>query len=186
MSAFGTAANQFGAFVGDVPMSQITRKIVIRFRDKLKNEDGLNYKTIETKMALLSAMFQIAVDAEILESNPASRIKVAKPKNPPVSRLPYNIKNLQSIFAAPIFSGCNLTLSHGRSIMQTPFEVLNIGADVAKAEIVVACSEGSFSVRKIANKRAAVTAFLRDLPAGSRIGLESTGIYHELLPVNLR
>ena len=65
--------------------------------------------------------------------------------------------------------------------MQTPFEVLNIGADVAKDEIVVACSEGSFPVRKIENKRAAVTAFLRDLSAGSRIGLESTGIFHELL-----
>jgi len=65
--------------------------------------------------------------------------------------------------------------------MQTPSEVLNIGADVAKDEIVVACSEGSFPVRKIANQRAAVTAFLRELPAGSRIGLESTGIYHELL-----
>lgn len=65
--------------------------------------------------------------------------------------------------------------------MQTQSEVLNIGADVAKDEIVVACSEGSFPVRKIANQRAAVTAFLMDLPAGSRIGLESTGIYHELL-----
>ena len=32
--------------------------------------------------------------------------------------------------------------------MQTPFEVLNIGADVAKDEIVVACSEGSFLVRR--------------------------------------
>jgi transposase len=65
--------------------------------------------------------------------------------------------------------------------MQTPSEVLNIGADVAKDEIVVARSEGSFPVRKIANQRAAVTAFLKGLPQGSRIGLESTGIYHELL-----
>ncbi|MGA9992224.1 MAG: transposase, partial [Thiobacillaceae bacterium] len=65
--------------------------------------------------------------------------------------------------------------------MQTPSVVLNIGSDVAKDEIVVACSEGSFPVRKITNQRAAVTAFLKDLPAGSRIGMESTGIYHELL-----
>jgi len=46
---------------------------------------------------------------------------------------------------------------------------------------VLACSEGSFPVRKIANQRAAVTTFLKGLPAGSRIGLESTGTYHELL-----
>ena len=64
--------------------------------------------------------------------------------------------------------------------MQTPTVVLNIGADVAKDEIVVACSEGSFPVRKVANQRTAVLAFLKGLPAGSRIGVESTGSYHEL------
>jgi hypothetical protein len=44
--------------------------------------------------------------------------------------------------------------------MQTPSVMLNIGADVAKEEIVVACSEGSFPVRKVANQRTAVLAFL--------------------------
>ena len=65
--------------------------------------------------------------------------------------------------------------------MQTPSAVLNIGADVAKNAIVVACcSEGSFLVREVANQRTAVLAFLKSLPAGSRIGVESTGTYHEL------
>jgi len=65
--------------------------------------------------------------------------------------------------------------------MQSPTEALNIGADVAKDEIVVACSQGSFPVRKLANQRSALLAFLKALPAGSRIGMESTGTYHELL-----
>lgn len=64
--------------------------------------------------------------------------------------------------------------------MQTSTEVLNIGADVAKDEVVVACSQGSFAVRTLVNQRRALLAFLKDLPAGSRIGMESTGIYHEL------
>jgi len=64
--------------------------------------------------------------------------------------------------------------------MQTPTQVLNIGADVAKDEIVVACSEGSFPVRKLVNQRTALLAFLKGLPKGSRIGMESTGIYNEL------
>ena len=64
--------------------------------------------------------------------------------------------------------------------MQTAAVVLNIGADVAKDEIVVACSEGSFPIRQVANQRAAVLAFLKGLPAGSRIGVESTGTYHEV------
>jgi len=64
--------------------------------------------------------------------------------------------------------------------MQTPTQALNIGADVAKDEIVVACSEGSLRTRKLANQRTALLAFLKGLPPGSRIGMESTGIYHEL------
>jgi len=64
--------------------------------------------------------------------------------------------------------------------MQIPFALLNIGADVAKDTIVVACSEGGFPVREIANQRAAVLTFLKSLPAGCRIGVESTGTYHEL------
>ena len=64
--------------------------------------------------------------------------------------------------------------------MQTPSAVLNIGADVAKNAIVVACSEGSFPVREITNQRTALLAFLKGLPAGSRIGVEATSSYHEL------
>src|SRR6266542_307561 len=58
---------------------------------------------------------------------------------------------------------------------------LHIGVDVAKQELVVACAEGEFSVRKIHNQRSALTAFLKGLPAGSRIAVEATGGYHELL-----
>jgi hypothetical protein len=64
--------------------------------------------------------------------------------------------------------------------MQTPIQVLNIGADVAKDEIIVVCSEGGFPVRKLANQRTALLPFLKSLPPGSRIGMESTGIDHEL------
>lgn len=65
--------------------------------------------------------------------------------------------------------------------MQTPSAMLNIGADIGKDEIVVACAEERFSPRKIANRRAELVAWLKGLPAGSRIGMESTGGYHELL-----
>ena len=57
-----------------------------------------------------------------------------------------------------------LYLNHGRYIMQTPTQALNIGADVAKDEIVVACSEGSLPTGKLANQRTALLAFLKSLP----------------------
>lgn len=57
----------------------------------------------------------------------------------------------------------------------------NIGVDIAKDAVVVACAAQSFPVCSIANQRASLLVWLKSLPAGSRIGLESTGGYHELL-----
>ena len=62
--------------------------------------------------------------------------------------------------------------------MQTSSVVRHIGADVAKDEVVFACADASFTVRGVKNQHAALSAFLKCLPAGSRLGLESTGIYH--------
>jgi hypothetical protein len=103
-SAFKTASRQFGEFVDGVQMEQVTRKQIIAFRDKLR-EEGMKPKTIETKMALLSAMFQVALDAELVESNPASRIKVPQPKTRLVPRLPFGTEDLLSIFSDTIYKG---------------------------------------------------------------------------------
>ena len=62
--------------------------------------------------------------------------------------------------------------------MQT---LLDVGVDVASRSVVVACAARSFAPRTVANEDAALRAWLKSLPAGSRIGLESTGSYHQLL-----
>jgi transposase len=62
--------------------------------------------------------------------------------------------------------------------MQT---LLNIGVDVSKDQVWVACAEGSFTTCPIPNRRAALKAWLCQLPGGSRIGLEATGSYHQVL-----
>lgn len=59
--------------------------------------------------------------------------------------------------------------------------LLNVGVDVAKGAVVVACAEHSFPVQSISNQRVPLRAWLKSLPVGSRIGVESTGGYHELL-----
>lgn len=58
---------------------------------------------------------------------------------------------------------------------------LNIGVDVAKKTVVAACAAQSFPIKSITNQRSSLLAWLRSLPAGCRIGLESTSCYHELL-----
>ncbi len=59
--------------------------------------------------------------------------------------------------------------------------ILDVGVDVAKDSVMVACAAGSFVPRLIANRGCALRTWLRTVPAGSRIGLESTGRYHGLL-----
>lgn len=59
--------------------------------------------------------------------------------------------------------------------------LLNIGVDVGKDEVVVADFDDTFAVRTIRNERKSLVAFLNSVPKGSRIGLEATGSYSELL-----
>lgn len=62
--------------------------------------------------------------------------------------------------------------------MQT---ILDLGADVDSRFIVIACAAHSFAAQRIANERRAILAWLRAIPSGSRLGMEATGGYHELL-----
>jgi transposase len=62
--------------------------------------------------------------------------------------------------------------------MQT---VRDLGADVDSRTFVVACAAHSVAPQRIANERRAILAWLRTVPPGSRLGLEATGAYHELL-----
>lgn len=62
--------------------------------------------------------------------------------------------------------------------MQT---VLDIGVDVAKDAVVVACARQSFAAHSVPNTLAGLRAWLKGLPAGSRIGVEATGGYHQRL-----
>jgi transposase len=62
--------------------------------------------------------------------------------------------------------------------MQT---ILNLGADVDSRYIMVACAAGSFKAHRIVNERKAIRAWLRTVPRASRLGMESTGTYHQAL-----
>jgi transposase len=59
--------------------------------------------------------------------------------------------------------------------------ILDLGADVDSRSVMVACAAGSFRPHRIANERKAILDWLRTVPRGSRLAMESTGSYHELL-----
>jgi transposase len=71
-----------------------------------------------------------------------------------------------------------LTLTPEGTAMQS---ILDLGADVDSRYIWVACAAHSFAPYRIDNTRNAILVWLRTLPRGSRLGMESTATYHELL-----
>lgn len=55
-----------------------------------------------------------------------------------------------------------------------------VGVDVAKAELVVAV-HGQTDSRTVPNQAQAISAWLRELPDGAVLAMESTGRYHQML-----
>ena len=55
-----------------------------------------------------------------------------------------------------------------------------VGVDVAKAELVVA-RHGQTGSRTIPNQAQAISAWLRELPDGACLAMESTGRHHQML-----
>jgi transposase len=57
---------------------------------------------------------------------------------------------------------------------------LCIGVDVSKAELIISFND-ALRARNVANDAASITAWLREVPQGSFMAMESTGRYHGLL-----
>lgn len=62
--------------------------------------------------------------------------------------------------------------------MQTPLEV---GVDVSSRAVVAACAARSFAPRTLRNEAKVLRGWLQSLPAGTRVGVEATGSYHQLV-----
>jgi transposase len=57
---------------------------------------------------------------------------------------------------------------------------MNLGADVASTHLDI-CVHGNSAVKRIANEDKAIKHWLRQIPPGSRLAMESTGRYHQRL-----
>lgn len=58
---------------------------------------------------------------------------------------------------------------------------LNVGVDVAKDSLRIAEADSSRAQVQLSNDRAAIRAWLATLPPGTRIAMEATGRYHQML-----
>src|SRR5262245_4952114 len=108
------------------------------------------------------------------------------PENSP-THSPTSMRNLAAISSDRRF-GRKLTMVgvHPDGSTLTPEAIamqsmLDLGADVDSRYVMVACAAGSFKSHRVANEPKAIRAWLRTVPRGSRLAMESTGSYHELL-----
>jgi transposase len=67
----------------------------------------------------------------------------------------------------------------GRAL--TSQEIVSLGADVASTHLDIAVHGGPSGVQRIDNSAKAIGRWLRQVPPGCRLAMESTGRYHQLL-----
>jgi len=108
VDAYTSTVKEFKAWIKDLPADKITRQNILGFRDHVLKEREQHPKTAEKKIGILCSILQLAVDDELLPSNPAVRIKVPKPKHSPKARIPYTEPDMQLIFDSPIYAATEL------------------------------------------------------------------------------
>ncbi len=85
-------------------MADMVRKAhVVKFRDSLL-EKGLAPKTIDKKLSFLKAAYAIALESDMVESNPVAGVKPPKDKRTEKARVPFSLADLKLLFDSPVFA----------------------------------------------------------------------------------
>jgi integrase len=86
----------------DLSIDQITKPHIVAFKDD-RVKDGVKWATTKKYLGIIHSLLQYASNNAYIQFNPATGVKVAKPKVSEDSRLPFSIENLNTIFSHPIF-----------------------------------------------------------------------------------
>jgi integrase len=101
-----SVVRRFRALHGDIAPPKVTRRHVMAFRDALV-EEGKAPGTIKKLFALLSSMFQIAVEDDGrfgIETNPVRDVKVRGRVGEVKVRKPFSPEDLKAIFSSSVFT----------------------------------------------------------------------------------
>jgi integrase len=124
------AFRRFVQLHGDLPITAVTRRHVAAFKDALLKMPArpkrairelpmpeviklvgdnpkvpkLSAGSVKKDLAAVQSVISWAVENGYREDNPASGIKIREAKNKSDERLPYELKDLQRLFASPVFA----------------------------------------------------------------------------------
>lgn len=113
---------------GNLVPSELQKSHIVKLKDWLL-EKGLATATVRKAINLMSAVFELAVANDLLLSNPAKGIRLAKPKVERKSRVPFDASDLKRLFASPVFSrGARPVGGRGEAAYWLPYLGLWTGA----------------------------------------------------------
>jgi integrase len=94
---------RFYQHCGRFPLSEITRRHVIDFKDKLLAAGQTPVNT-DKQLTILRTLLNFAIANDLTQNNAAVGIKVGERKNARAVRLPFDAGALQAIFSSPVYT----------------------------------------------------------------------------------
>jgi len=94
---------RFYQHCGRFPLSEITRRHAIDFKDKLLAA-GQTPTNTDKQLTILRTLLNFAIANDLTQTNAALGIKVGERKNAKAVRLPFDASALQAIFSSPVYT----------------------------------------------------------------------------------
>ena len=95
--------NRFNDLHGVLRIDQITKSNIVAFKDN-RLKCGNAPATVTKQLGALSSLLQYSVDNDLINTNVAAGVRVARSKVEKKTRLPYKIEDLNRIFSCPIYT----------------------------------------------------------------------------------
>lgn len=95
--------SRFNTLHGVLPIAKITKAHVVAFKDT-RLLAGSASATVTKQLGALSSLLQYSVGNDLITTNVASGVRVARNKVEKKARLPYEIDDLNRIFSCPIYA----------------------------------------------------------------------------------
>lgn len=95
--------SRFTALNGMLHVGQITKAHIVAYKDS-RLMGGNSAATVTKQLGALSSLLQYSATNDFISTNVAAGVRVARTKVEKKTRLPYDIEDLNRIFASPIYT----------------------------------------------------------------------------------
>ncbi len=103
LAEWNTTIKRFVTLNGNLDINQIQKSQIVAFKDHLVDK-GLKAKTVKKQLSAIHSLLQYAMDNDMIVFNPASGVKIVDTERAVEKRLPYDRKDLETIFSFSIYT----------------------------------------------------------------------------------